>query len=196
MKKIILLFAVCMAFVAGLKAQSIVVGPKGGLNITNISNIDDSKNKLSFHLGAFAEIKMNDYFSIQPELLYSRQGLCAEKLEGWKRRARVNYLNIPVLAKFYVWDELSVDLGPQFGFALNGKYKFSKDGDSEKRKIRDLNTFDLSFALGLSYNWEDFMFSARYNFGITNVIDKDAVGDNNKNHVFQLSVGYRFDNLF
>lgn len=147
-------------------------------------------------MGAFAEFKVNDYFSVQPELVYSRQGLRAEKLEGWKRRARVNYLNIPVLAKFYVWDELSVDLGPQFGFALNGKYKFSKDGDSEKRKIRDLNTFDLSFALGLSYNWEDFMFSARYNFGITNVIDKDAAGDNNKNHVFQLSVGYRFNDLF
>ena len=55
MKKIILLFAVCMASVAGLKAQSIVIGPKAGWNITNISNIDDNKNKLILILVDWAE---------------------------------------------------------------------------------------------------------------------------------------------
>ena len=78
MKKIILLFAVCMASVAGLKAQSIVIGPKAGWNITNISNIDDNKNKLSFHLGAFAEFKVNDYFSVQPELCIPVKG-CVQR---------------------------------------------------------------------------------------------------------------------
>lgn len=195
MKKFLLLVA-CVAFIVGAKAQSVVIGPKFGWNITNVSNIDDSKNKFSIHVGAFAEVKVNDYLSIQPELVYSRQGLRHEKIEGWKYKSRVNYLNIPVLAKLYVLENLSVDLGPQLGFALNGKDKYKKSGDTRTEKIRHLNTVEVSFAVGVSYNWNDLMFSARYNIGLSNVMDKDWVGGNNKNHVFQLSVGYRLNNLF
>lgn len=54
MKKLFLLVAlVAAAFVS--KAQEITIGPKVGMNVTNISNIDDSKNKVSIHVGAFAE---------------------------------------------------------------------------------------------------------------------------------------------
>ena len=109
---------------------------------------------------------------------------------------RANYLNIPVLAKLYVLDELSVDLGPEFGFALNAKAKY-KDGDTTvKHKMNDINTLAVNFAIGLSYNWDDFMFSARYNLGLSNAFDKDKYDGNNKNRVFQLSVGYRFGGLF
>ena len=109
---------------------------------------------------------------------------------------RANYLNIPVLAKLYVLDELSVDLGPEFGFALNAKAKY-KDGDTTvKHKMNDINTLAVNFAIGLSYNWDDFMFSARYNLGLSNVFDKDKYDGNNKNRVCQLSVGYRLGGLF
>lgn len=184
-----------IAIVAGLsgtvKAQDFTFGPKFGWNITNVSNIDDSKNKLSIHLGAFAEVKINDFLALQPELIYSRQGLRHDKTDGWKYKTRVNYLNIPVLAKLYVLDGLSVDLGPQLGFALNGKDKYKKSGDTRTEKIRHLNTVEVSFAVGLSYNWQELMFSARYNLGLSNVLDKDWAGGNNKNRVFQLGVGYR-----
>lgn len=195
MKKLFLLAAAIM-LIGGVKAQSeITVGPKFGWNITNISNAESAKNKMSIHLGAFAEFKFNDFFAVQPELLYSRQGF-RQKSGDWKEKMRVNYLNIPVLAKLYVLKDLSVDLGPQFGFALNGKRKWKDGGSTYKKKITDLNTFDLSLAVGISYEYESFMLSTRYNFGITNVWDKDIVGENNKNHVFQLSVGYRFSDLF
>ena len=71
MKKLFTLVVVVL-MVVGAKAQTeIVVGPKVGLNMTNISNFD-LKNKLSFHVGGFAEFRFNDYFAIQPELVYSR----------------------------------------------------------------------------------------------------------------------------
>lgn len=196
MKKLFLLAAlVCGFFV--VNAQNITIGPKAGLNVTNISNISGNKNKLSIHVGAFAEWRVNDFFGIQPEIVYSRQGF-RWKDDGYKVKNRVNYLNIPILAKLYVLDELSVDLGPQIGFALNGKAVAKEDGNTHKYKNKDLNTVELSWAIGLSYNWDDFMFSARYNIGLSNVMDKDKSwdGSNNKNHVFQLSVGYRFSDLF
>ena len=196
MKKLFLLVAlVAAAFIS--KAQEITIGPKVGMNVTNISNIDDSKNKVSIHVGAFAEWKVNDFFAIQPEVVYSRQGF-RYKENGTKIKNRVNYLNIPVLAKLYVLENLSVDLGPQLGLALNGKAVAKNNGDTHKYKNKDLNTVEFSWAIGLSYNWDRFMFSARYNIGLSNVMDKDKSWDksNNKNHVFQLSVGYRFSDLF
>lgn len=52
--------------------------------------------------------------------------------------------------------------------------------------------FDLSFALGVSYEPDSrLVMSARYYLGITNVFDADAFGSNNKNRVFQLSLGYK-----
>ena len=51
MKKLITLVVVVL-MVVGAKAQTeIVVGPKVGLNMTNISN-SDKKNKLSFRVGS------------------------------------------------------------------------------------------------------------------------------------------------
>lgn len=197
MKKIfVCLVALC--FFAGTKAQNFDYGVKVGWNATNISNAD-MKNKMSFHLGAFAEWKLSDFVGVQPELVYSRQG-ARDKYEGnggkIKEKLRVNYLNIPVLAKLYVLEELSVDLGPQFGFALNVKEKLKQGGNSSKRKITDFNTFDFSWAIGASYRMDEFEFSARYNIGLTNIFDKDETGGNRKNHVFQLSVGYVLNNLF
>lgn len=199
MKKWILL-AVTF-FVAGVaKAQfdgkDFAYGVKGGWNATNISHID-AKNKMSVHLGAFAEWRINDYFGIQPELLYSRQG-CRDKYESdgkkTKVQLRVNYLNIPVLAKLYVLEGLSVDMGPQLGFALNVKSRVKQSGHVEKDKIEHFNTCDFSFAVGASYTVDDLIFSARYNIGLTNVFGKWE--KNNKNHVFQLSLGYCLNNLF
>ena len=64
MKKLFTLVVVVL-MVVGAKAQTeIVVGPKVGLNMTNISNFD-KKNKLSFHVGGFAEFRFNDYLAIQ-----------------------------------------------------------------------------------------------------------------------------------
>lgn len=201
MKKLILLTAALLAFCAA-KAQfdvnNFTYGAKVGLNATNISN-SDMKNKLSFHLGAFAEWKLSDFVGIQPELVYSRQGARDKYDENGSKvkvKTRVNYLNIPILAKLYVLEDLSVDLGPQFGFALNAKSKYKVGGHTSKDKITDNNTFDFSFAVGASYNFDDFIFSARYNIGLSNMWDKDKVGENLKNHVFQLSVGYCLNNLF
>ena len=195
MKKLLLAIVAVVLFSSVYAQTEITVGPKLGWNITNVSNISSSKNKMSINVGGFAEFKFNEYFALQPELLYSRQGYRLKSDEG-KTKVRVNYLNIPVLAKLFVLDGLSVDLGPQLGFALNSKSKTKHDGTTVKHKITNVNTCEVSFAVGLSYNFEQLMVSARYNIGLSNVWDKDAMGGNNKNHVFQLSVGYRFGDLF
>ena len=195
MKKVMLLAVALLAFCAA-KAQPAVGdfnwGAKVGFNISNITNCD--KNKLSLHLGAFAEKRYSDLMGASAELIYSRQGFRGkDKDNDIKYKTRVNYLNIPILAKFFVWEGLSVDVGPQFGFALNAKSKSKWDGGSAKDKIEDFNVFDFSIPIGVTYRVEDIFVSARYNIGLTDVFD---AGVNNKNHVFQLSIGYNLSSLF
>ena len=167
-------------------------GAKVGFNISNITNCD--KNKLSLHLGAFAEKRYSDLMGASAELIYSRQGFRGKDKDlDVKYKTRVNYLNIPILAKFFVWEGLSVDVGPQFGFAINAKTKAKVDGSSAKTKLKDFNVFDFSIPIGVTYRVEDIFVSARYNIGLTDVFD---AGVNNKNHVFQLSIGYNLSSLF
>ena len=195
MKKVMLLAVALLAFCAA-KAQPAVGdfnwGAKVGFNISNITNCD--KNKLSLHLGAFAEKRYSDLMGASAELIYSRQGFRGKDKDlDVKYKTRVNYLNIPILAKFFVWEGLSVDVGPQFGFAINAKTKAKVDGSSAKTKLKDFNVFDFSIPIGVTYRVEDIFVSARYNIGLTDVFD---AGVNNKNHVFQLSIGYNLSSLF
>lgn len=196
MKKIVILWMMIGLFATAEAQNDFSFGPKMGLNLTNISN-SDGNNKASIHLGAFANARLTDLLGMQVELMYSRQGV-ADKFhmngEKVKVKARVNYLNIPVLAQLHVYKGLYAEVGPQFGFALNARQKIKSGSTVVKEKIDDLNVFDLSWALGVSYELDmGFVVSARYNLGITNVFDKDVVGVNNKNRVFQLSVGYKLN---
>lgn len=164
-----------------MNAQLLEFGIKGGLNFANFSGDDiNSSNLTSFHIGAVSELKVLQNLSFQAELLYSTQG--AEiKDAGNEIKAKLGYLSIPVLAKFYLTtDKLNIHAGPQAGVLLNK----SSDFDLNNR-----NTFDLGIAAGVEYKLIAGLFAqARYVAGITE-ISKDA---NIKNNVFQLSVGYMF----
>ncbi len=182
-----LLLTVALLSVGMAKAQfsagDFIYGAKAGLNMATLSNWN-VKNKTSFHAGAFFEWRALDFLGLSPELIYSRQG-ARQKVSGDKYKFRMNYLNVPVLAKIYVWRELSLDTGLQFGFNLNSRMVTK----SAKYKT-SVKTFDLSVPIGMSCSSGDWVVSARYNVGLTNVTKKA------KNNVFQLSVGFYLCNLF
>ncbi len=199
MRKLFLLAVSILAvYTANAQFSDITYGAKGGFNVTNVTNISQH-NKISFHLGGFAEWKLSDIFAVQSEFIYSRQG-ARDKWDSEagtvKLKTRMNYLNIPILAKYYIIDDLSIDFGPQLGFSVGKKAKTKVDGNSSKHKLDHANTFDLSLGIGTSYNIESIILSARYNFGLTNVLDRDYFDDKSKNHVFQVSIGYCLSDLF
>ena len=166
-------------------------GPKFGFNVASISNGLD-KSKFSFVAGGFAEFKFNPKTSFLVELLYSRQG-DGDKEHGIKHRTRVNYLNLPLMGKYYFYKNLSVHFGPQIGILLNGKYKWKDGGKEYKEDLEHTNTLDFGLNLGLGYDFDwGLTVTARYNLGLTNVQDKDWARDGNKNRVFQVAVGWRF----
>ncbi len=75
MRKITLIAFVLFIGLATSQAQvKVSPGIRGGLNISTLTNIDDNSSKTDFYVGGLVNIKFNKFFSVQPEINYSRQG--------------------------------------------------------------------------------------------------------------------------
>jgi hypothetical protein len=192
MKKLfILLIALCSVLAVNAqktkREEGIKLGIKGGLNVANLmGDVEDVAIRTSIHAGLVAEIIINDKFSIQPELLYSGQGASVTSDGGG--RIKLDYITLPVLAKFPIAKNLSLEAGPQVGFLVSGKYKTNDSND----KIEDTKTIDFGLNAGLGYELNNgVFFQARYNLGLTDV---GFAGDNNRasNAVIQFSIGKLF----
>ncbi len=202
MKKIVLAAIAVVSF-GFANAQDVKFGIKGAINLHTLTgDVDNASSKVGFQAGAFAEFKLSDKFAIQPELLYSTQGAKIEYSESeydynYNSKVRLGYLNIPVMAKFYIIDKLSVEAGPQIGFLLSAKSKYEETNGnehySETENVKDgFKSVDFGVNFGAAYDFtENLSLGARYNLGLTN-ISKDSDITKIKNSVFSLSIGYKF----
>lgn len=177
MKKVILFSVFTLALVMTTSAQSFKFGAKAGANFASL-NGDDSDaldGITNFHFGAVAEIGISEKFAFQPELLYSAQGASLSNID-----INLNYITLPLLAKFKVTDGLSIEAGPHVGFLVKDEF-FGEDTEAD--------TFDYGLNLGLGYTLDSgLFFQGRYSLGLAEIAEESDL----KNGVFQLSVGYFF----
>ncbi|MDR0196475.1 MAG: PorT family protein [Myroides sp.] len=201
-----LVAVLALGFTANAQTPDVKIGVKGGLNISNLTNTTHGSSLTGFHIGGVAEIFVNQKFSIQPEILFSYQGsaydgpyMLDNKLVNIDSKTELGYINIPVMAKYYIVKGLNLQVGPQFGFLTNAKYKIDSATllghplpiEDSNVSIKDAyNTFDFGINFGAGYELPvGVFFDARYNVGLTNV---NKYGNSSNNGVFQLSVGYKF----
>lgn len=192
MKKIILSAIAVMAF-GFTNAQSTRFGVKAGLNLSSLTgDAQDAKSLVGFQVGGFAEIKIIDKLAIQPELLFSTQGAKFDGFDGDSDYdTKLNYLNIPVLAKYFITDAFTVEAGPQIGFLLSAK----TDGDDVKD---DVKSVDLGFNFGAGYNFtENLSVGLRYTLGLSSIDDTPSEfgfdGDLSiRNSNLALALAYKF----
>lgn len=205
MKKLVVLAAIAVFGFSKAQAQEeIQFGVKAGVNFAKLTgdDVEDADGRTGLHFGGVVEIPISEKFSIQPELVYSQQGLQQDDNDGeWK--LKLDYLNVPVFAKFYVADGFSLEAGPQFGFNLSAKSELQVEGfDGEEisvieRELEDqVEGFDFGFGLGAAYKMETgLFFQARYTLGLTSVYEGSDEGlfqDDLNNSVLSLSVGFMF----
>ncbi|MGO4819715.1 porin family protein [Flavobacterium sp. W22_SRS_FP1] len=190
---VVLLFSLFSTTVFSQKTkreEGIIIGIKGGLNISNfIGNVEDQGMRTSVHLGLLAEIMISDNFSIQPEILYSKQGSTHTGIVPGFYRTKLDYISLPVEGKFKIVGKLSFEAGPQLGILMSSRLKTS----NSNAKIDTIKTIDFGINAGLRYNINDAAFiQGRYVLGL---IDNGVTGDSNNqnsNSVIQLSIGYLF----
>lgn len=245
MTKKLLFFAALFSFVALSYGQELNYGVKIGGNLSNLvgdypNNPDEytslnNKSKLGFHIGGFLEYQINDKFSLQPELLLSTQGNKLEIIEEFydsyydelykeslTQNSKYTYINLPIILKYQIIDNLNIEFGPQVGFLVSAKADLEYEdhtspSDNESITIdllkdgtyeflgetiqvkKGLNRLDFGLNLGASYDFSDNIFiQGRYYRGLSKV-DKNSTNVmdysswNLKNSIFQISLGYRFN---
>lgn len=118
----------------------------------------------------------------------------------------LTYLQIPVMAHLYIYKGLAINVGVQPSFLLNGdltqhvETKLPVEGRNRKvySDIRtdlsdDLNTFDFSIPMGISYEFKKhFYIGAQYNLGLSTVNKKGYFSSKDMhNGLIQLTFGYK-----
>lgn len=201
MKKIACLLLLFVTF--QVSAQEFHFIPKIGLNFANMTNSDGSM-KPGLNIGVAGEVMMTNNFAIEPGIFYSMQG-AKGKDGGASLKIKNDYLNIPVLFKGYVYEGFNLFAGPQLGFKVSSKLKYSKSGTSvSTSEGSDLfKSVDFAIIIGAGYQSSmGLLFSLSYNIGLANTINADKFaalpggsgmeGEKNRNGVLQFNVGWRF----
>ena len=192
---------------------------KAGMNMSNVTKMEDTKMKVGGYLGVGMEYQFTDMWSIQPSLLFSTKGYKEKKEEGDESAGKATpmYLELPVMAaaRFAIADgqNIVVKAGAYFAFGLGGKYKDGdykvdifkdtkdEDGDIENEAAK---RFDLGIGVGVTYEINKFFIDLTGSFGLTKLQDVgvekyDAAIDDYtyekksaKNMNFSIGVGYKF----
>ena len=187
MKKILLLAAIALSSLS-VKAQTepgtFTLMPKVGLNMANVTDLENTKMKAGAVAGVEAEYRASNLMGITAGVLYSMQGVKADKGDY---KQKLDYINIPILANFHVWKVLSINAGIQPGFLVSAKADY---GDEDKDIKDGCESFDFSIPVGASYEWNSFVLDLRYNIGVTKIYKEDE--GSSKNGVLAITLGYKF----
>lgn len=180
----LLFFSISFAY-----AQEVEWGAKAGMNISTLGKSELGFNsRIAYHFGGTAEFITTPFFSVQTELVYSLQGAAIDRTQNIY--LNYHYLNIPVLAKAYFYEDASFLIGIQYGYLLKAVDKNEFYGN----ELENLKKNDFATVFGLEYKLnENFSFSFRYNLGLTNTTNQNIIYEKRfTNRILQISFGYIF----
>ncbi|WP_452230726.1 MULTISPECIES: porin family protein [unclassified Lacinutrix] len=211
MKKIILSLALLIAGTTAFSQVTLKPGVRAGANFANVSNLKTDQ-KTDFYIGAFLEMQLADFYALQPEVTYSRQG--AKYDISGVDDLDLQYVGLTVINKFSPIKNLGLHflVGPGIDVKVSdnvqSNYRYDSYYDPYYNSY-DTAPIDITFTGGIGY---DFPFGlsveARYKQGIIDYDDgfsefgdsgsgdyyyDDERDDNNLNGVFQIGVSYKFD---
>lgn len=232
MKKIIFAALVVFGFAQAQAQVTFRPGVRAGVNFSHFTEGDyydnegvydsdsgqffpdrpaEFSSKTDFYAGLYGALKLTKYYTLQPEVTYSRQG---SKVE-WSRyndaantyitydeQIDVSYISVAIINKFTFSDKFNVHIGPTFdvnvdksrnNFDMNGPYNdpynpyYYGYGDYDTE-----SDIDLAFVLGAGFNvTKNLGIEARVKKGIIPVLD--FWDDNHTNVVFSAGLTYTFE---
>ena len=115
----------------------------------------------------------------------------------------LNYIDIPVIAKYQFADRFNIGTGPQFSFLTSSSNVYERTVQAEdeitysQESQVSWNSFDFGWTVEFTYNlWKarggkGLNIHFRYTQGLTDII-KDNPGDALTNSVFQISASFPF----
>ncbi|MEI9934607.1 MAG: porin family protein [Ferruginibacter sp.] len=227
------------SFSSKTASAQIALGIKGGLSIPNLSSGSSSNplnsgysSRLGFDGAVFADFHISRLFSIQPQIEYSSQGGKKDGMQAfpnpygptppylyanYNSETKLNYLLIPVLAKFKFnlggGFKLYAMAGPNVGFLLSAKQVNSGTSpiyadpqgqqvlspsasfdttENVKSSLQSTN-YGIEGAIGISYAFgnSNVFIEGGGNYGFV-TIQKDAADGQDKTGAASVLVGYSY----
>ncbi len=236
MKKLILIFALIFSIMFVFSASSVFAqyayfGLKAGLSMGTFHGQDtdaadwgasEKKSRLGVTAGVYSTVVLAKIFALQPEVLYTQKGALYNYTElGFESHTRVkmDYIEIPLLFKFYVPMggpvKINIFAGPEIALNIVHKYKYEEQTGGvtsyeEEGDIDDLYFIENGVILGkletqkLDYGavfgaGAEFIVSgiqmsveARYALGLAKSLDIAGVTFDIKNSALQVLYGIGF----
>jgi len=180
----------------------VYVGPKAGATFSTISNFSDmfpgakTTSRVGYQFGGVAEFGFTDKFSIQTELLFYSRGM---KFEDVDAGAKMNYLGIPVLAKYAF---KAFGLTKVYGMAgayndirTKGEWYDQTGGTSALGSGFKKYDWGFSFGCGAEYpsDYGIFGLDFRYNLGMSDLHSGEVGNYKTRSRSFGLSLTYKYD---
>ena len=175
-----------------------------------------SQTRIGFSGGADVYYQLTDKLALSGGVAYTQAG-CNFKDVPADLSARsgtvfhdsyfnLGYVDVPLLAHVYVSKDLALSIGCQPSFLTKatahaemqdyetdgkGGIKYDKNVVSEGDAKSLFKKTAFAIPVGISYEYENVMLTARYNIGLSKVYNHD-LGDS-KNKIITVSVGYKFN---
>jgi hypothetical protein len=216
MKKGITIVFMAILGITHLQAQvTFRPGIQVGLNLSNIQNTN-LKIRSDYYAGIFGAIKLSKFYTLQPELTYTRQGakgistrvvsttsnssgIIYQETKQENVDVSLQYISSLVVNKFTVYKNGYILIGPAIDFVVGDE--ITTDGKVLSENISKGQDIDIAIVLGLGYKMDNgISFEGRFKRGNTDAISynysyiSDGFNLTRKNIVFQLGISYTFNN--
>ncbi|HOZ80390.1 MAG TPA: porin family protein [Ferruginibacter sp.] len=191
MKSLILLSILALFFFSFSNAQGFGVGVKVGTNINKLQGQSFKEEfTYGYSAGAYADIKLGNKWSIQPEVLFNQVSAdTSDKFSdlvdfnsGKVSKIKLNYISIPLLLNYNISKGISLQAGPQYGILMSQDRDLLQDGKEAFKKG------DFSMLAGLQLKFASIRLYGRYAVGLNNISDVTN-NDKWKNQSIQLGIG-------
>jgi hypothetical protein len=203
---------ISLVFGDKLNSDKIEFGLDGGLNMANLSGIDQSSFANNFNLGFYFDFKLKNpswmiHTGVIVKSTMGADGIAVYSLNdenldssfvGGSVERRLGYFNVPILMKYKFSEKFFGEAGPMLGLMAKSKDVFSKEiSDKEdlsyERKIRDLyHPLDAGLMFGVGYRLmggNGMNLGIRYYEGLVDVeIDDNAADARNRSLFFTVGI--------
>ena len=183
---------------------------------TTDDRISHSQTRIGFSGGADVYYQLTDKLALSGGVAYTQAGCNFKDIPAdlnakygtvfHNAYYNLGYVDVPLLAHVYVSKGLSFSVGCQPSFLTKatahtemqdyetdgkGGIKYDKNLVSEGNAKSLFKKTAFAIPVGISYEYENVMLTARYNIGLSKVYNHD-LGDS-KNRIITVSVGYKFN---
>lgn len=192
-----------------LNSEKLKFGLDGGVNWSNISNLDPAKYMAHFNLGFYFDFMLKEntqWYLHTGVLVKSSMGtkgldtyftdnanLDSLFIDGTIER-KLSYFSVPILIRYKFKNEIFIEAGPNLGLLHKANDYFYTDIKDEedltyRLENRDLyNRIDAGVMAGLGFHvlkGTGYNIGMRYYYGLTEIM-KDNPGDPQRNSSFYL----------